>query len=258
MAPRDVLRAQLGAAIADGAPGLDAADRLCRACVELLGVDGAAVSIVSDGTMHGTFGSSGELSRRLDEFQFTFGEGPCLDSVRDAHAVLVGDLQAAEETRWPAYAEAVLSAGVRAVYALPVPFANTHIGALDLYRVAPRKLGGDSLAGGFVAAELVALPLLDLMTTQVDELNRGSGSDQLDRAQLQVGRVDRLEVHQATGMVMAQLSVGAEEALVRLRAHAFAHGLTAAEVAHRIVGRRLSLAEDRSGPSGAGGWDEPS
>jgi hypothetical protein len=241
----------MGAAIADGEPGLAAADRLCRACVDLLGVDGAAVSIVSNGVMHGTFGSSSELSRRLDEFQFTFGEGPCLDSVRDAQAVLVGDLQDPEETRWPAYAEAVLDAGVRAVYALPVPFANTHIGALDLYRIAPWMLGGHGLVGGFVAAELAAVPLLDLMAAQVDAQAAGTSSSDLDQAQAQLGPSDRLEVHQATGMVMAQLNVGPEEALVRLRAHAFVHGLTAAETARRIVARQLTLAEDRRGP-GAG------
>lgn len=245
------MRAQLGAAIAAGDPGMAAADRLCRACVDLLGVDGAAVSIVSDGMMHGTFGASGELSRRLDEYQFTFGEGPCLDSVRDARPVLVGDLQDPEETRWPAYAEAVLGAGVRAVYALPVPFANSHIGALDLYRIAPWVLGGDGLAGGFIAAELAAVPLLDLITAQGDPPVPDEDADELDQSDARLGPLDRLEVHQATGMVMAQLNVGPEEALVRLRAHAFVHGLTAAEVARRIVDRQLNLAEERPGP-GAG------
>lgn len=253
MAPRDNLRAQMGAAIAAGAPGLAAADRLCRACVDLLGVDGAAVSIVSDGVMHGTFGSSNELSRRLDEFQFTFGEGPCLDSVRDARPVLVGDLQDPAEARWPAYAEAVLGAGVRAVYAVPVPFASTHIGALDLYRIAPWMLGGDDgVVGGFVAAELAAVPLLDLMAAQRDPPALNANSDELDQAHARLGALDRLEVHQATGMAMAQLNVGPEEALLRLRAYAFVHGLTAAEVARRIVDRKLSLAEDTPG-AGTGG-----
>ncbi|MBA3742530.1 MAG: GAF and ANTAR domain-containing protein [Sporichthya sp.] len=241
----------MGAAIAAGDPGLAAADRLCRACVDLLGVDGAAVSIVADGVMRGTFGASNELSRRLDEYQFTFGEGPCLDSVRTARPVLVGDLQDPEETRWPAYADAVLGAGVRAVYALPVPFADAHIGALDLYRIAPCMLGGEALAGGVLAAELVAGPLVDLMTAQT--ATDGSRGDEFEEAQALLGPLNRLEIHQATGMVMAQLDVGPEEALVRLRAHAFAYGLTAAETARRIVARQLSLAEDPPGPGAAPG-----
>jgi len=49
---------------------------------------------------------------------------------------------------------------------------------------------------------------------------------------------------------MAQLGVGATEALVRLRAHAFAQELSASEVSWRIIERRLSLERDEP-------WDEP-
>jgi hypothetical protein len=68
------LRASLGGAMDSGDPTLSAADRLCQACVELLDVDGAAISLTLEGSSQGTFASSGGLSRQLDEFQFTFGE----------------------------------------------------------------------------------------------------------------------------------------------------------------------------------------
>lgn len=61
--------------------GLSVADRLCDACVDLLQVDGAAVSLLHDGATQGTFGSSCAMSRELDECQFTFGGGRCLDAV---------------------------------------------------------------------------------------------------------------------------------------------------------------------------------
>jgi AmiR/NasT family two-component response regulator len=61
--------------------------------------------------------------------------------------------------------------------------------------------------------------------------------------------MSRVEVYQATGMVMGQLSVGPAEALVRLRAHAFARGLTASEVAWSIVRRQLSLESDDDQPN---------
>jgi AmiR/NasT family two-component response regulator len=48
-------------------------------------------------------------------------------------------------------------------------------------------------------------------------------------------------------MVMAQAGVGAQDALVRLRAFAYARGRTAAEVAREIVARRLRLDDDTSG-----------
>jgi hypothetical protein len=66
------MRAELGAAMARSAPGLSTANELCTTCVALLGVDGAAISMVLDGASSGTFGSSGQASRRLDEYEFTF------------------------------------------------------------------------------------------------------------------------------------------------------------------------------------------
>lgn len=67
----DRMRSQLSAAVRDAAPGLPAANGLCAACVDLFGVDGAAISMMHEGASQGTFGSSNAISRRLDEYQFT-------------------------------------------------------------------------------------------------------------------------------------------------------------------------------------------
>jgi hypothetical protein len=236
-------RADLGAAVAGAHRGLSVADRLCHACVDLLGVDGAAVSLVHAGASRGTFGSSGELSRQLDELQFTFGEGPCMDAVSEGRAILIGDLGAPAEVRWPAFRGAVLEQGVRAVFAFPIQVASSRVGALDLFRIEPGALRPSDLDGGLIAAELAALPLLDLMTEDVDWDDAAQGGD----GWTQLASLERVEVYQATGMLMGQLDIGPTEALVRLRAHAFAAGLTASEVAWAIVERRLSLAEDDDG-----------
>lgn len=78
----DHLRRTLEASLSGAGNALAAADQLCSACVELLDVDGAAISLMYQGTTHGTYGASGELSRQLDELQFTLGEGPCLEARR--------------------------------------------------------------------------------------------------------------------------------------------------------------------------------
>ena len=58
MAPDlQAVRLELSAVIAAAAPGISAANDLCTACVDLLEVDGAAVSVVYDGASRGTFGS---------------------------------------------------------------------------------------------------------------------------------------------------------------------------------------------------------
>lgn len=232
------VRDGLGAAVAEVGGGLSAADRLCVACVDLLDVDGAAISLVHEGVTRGTFGSSGALGRRLDELQFTFGEGPCLDAVAAGRPVLIADIGDSDERRWPAFAAAVLEAGVRAVFALPVEVAAARVGALDLFRATPGKL--DGLAGGLLAAELAALPLLDLMSADVDWQAVGEGGDGWS----QLASLERVEVYQATGMIMAELDVGSAEALVRLRAHAYAGAQTASEVAWCIVEGGLVLGDD--------------
>jgi len=48
-------------------------------------------------------------------------------------------------------------------------------------------------------------------------------------------------VHQATGMISVQLEVSLAEALVRLRAHAYANDRPLNEVAADVVARRLRL-----------------
>src|SRR5689334_24468919 len=101
------IRDQLLAAVY-GKHGIDAADRLCEACVMLFDVDAAAISLVFDGTNSGTLGSSGEPARMYDELQFILGEGPCLDSVARRAPVFVGDLADPGEARWPVYGPAML------------------------------------------------------------------------------------------------------------------------------------------------------
>ncbi len=236
------LRSQFDAAMSGADNALAAADRLYQACVELLEVDGASISLLlGEHASQGTFGSSGQLSRRLDALQFTFGEGPCLDAVRAGAPVLVADLEHPAQRRWPAFTGALLEAGVRAVFALPVRVSFEQIGALDLYRNSTGSLSGQALDGGLLAAELAALPLLDLMSGALDwSLDRdpaaagGSGWEQL-------ASLERVEVYQATGMIMEELDVDPTEALVRLRGQAFARGMTASELALAVVQRRLSL-----------------
>ncbi len=230
------LRAELGAVVSGAGTALAVADRLCQACVGLLDVDGASISLTLDGTNRGTFGSSGDLSRRLDALQFTFGEGPCLDAVRQGGPVLVADLDDSAETRWPAFTQAVLKAGISAVFALPVSLSAQRVGALDMYRRRPGALSGQALTGGLLAAKLAALPLLDMLAAHRATVSRGE-----EDGWTQLSSLDRVEVYQATGMIVAALDVDATEALVRLRAHAYSRDLTAAEVAWQIVERRLSL-----------------
>ena len=231
------MRERLGASLVGAETPLVAADRLCEACVALFDVDGVSISFIHRGATRGTFGSSGELSRTVDELQFTYGQGPCLDAVQLNRPVAADDLDAPGEARWPALTEAVLKHGIRALYAMPVTVASTPIGALDLYRHRSGPLDGLALTGGLWAASLASLPLLDLMHADVDWQAVGEGSEGF----AQLASLERVEVYQATGMIVAALDVSPADAVALLRAHAVTHGLTASEAAYRVLDRRVSL-----------------
>jgi hypothetical protein len=233
------LQAGLDSAMSRAGSGLAAADVLCRVCVELLEFDGAAFRVLHEGATSGTFGSSGELSWRLEDFQFTFGEGPCLDAAYE-RPVPVADLAEYSERRWPAFAETVLGEGVRAVFALPVSINAATVGGFDLFCHRPGPLTSDQLGASLHAAGLAALPLLDLMGSAVGWESAGEGG----APPPELTFLERVEVYQATGMVMAQLGVGPEEALIWLWAYAFAHDQTASAVAWSVVERRLSFTDD--------------
>lgn len=227
---------KLVAAMADQR-GVEAADRLCEACVGLLGIDAAAVSLVFDGANIGTLGASDAAARMYDEEQFTHGEGPCLDAVTHRAPVIVVDLADPSENRWPAYGPAMLARRIRGVYAIPILVAGEYVGALDLFQTRPTSLEAEQIAGVTVAAELAQMPMLDLLEQNLHDAAAIPGST----AWNEMNTLTRAEVSQATGMLMAQLKIGAPAALVRLRAHAYATDRTATEVARDIIERRLRL-----------------
>ena len=250
----EVMKEQLNAAVVGAPPG-GAANQLCLASVELFGVDGAAMSVIYDGHSRGTFGSSNETSRRLDEYQFTFGEGPCLDAVATHEAVMVPDLDSPHERRWPGFAGAVLDEGVRGVFALPIMVTSVCVGALDLFRTTPGPLEGDQLAGAALAARLASLSLLNLIADSTSGPGHHKDADLTAGGEDAFGLLadmDRIEVYQATGMLIAQLEVGPAEALVRLRAHAIATNQTARHVALAILRRTLKLERDELPHDGTG------
>jgi hypothetical protein len=236
---------QLLAAV-DGRRGEAAANRLCEACVELFDVDAAAISLVFDGANAGTLGHSGGPARQYDELQFTVGEGPCLDSVTNRRPILVFDLADRREARWPLYGPAMLEMSIRGVFAMPVVVAGEYVGALDLFRSDPGDLTAAQLAGAMLAGEMAGVPMLDLMDGDL----LAAASDPAADAWAELTALSRTEVSQATGMLVAQLDVEPAEALVRLRAHAYATRRSATEVARDILDRRLRFEPDRTGAQG--------
>ncbi|RSM55180.1 hypothetical protein DMH03_33940 [Amycolatopsis sp. WAC 01376] len=213
---------------ADG--DLDVVRRICELCVTELAVSGAGMSVMAGPLADGTqilAHSTGEAGKRLEDLQLTVGEGPSVDAFVSGEAVLVPDLDA-EHDRWPAYAPGAVELGVAAVFSFPLHVGAARMGVLDLYRTTPGPLSAPHLSGALALAEAGTVALLNDAETAQGAMLLGQG--ELHSA-----------VHQATGVVTVQLDVSFQEALIRIRAYAYAHHLSLNEVGGRIVRRELVL-----------------
>lgn len=202
---------------------------VCNAAVLRLGVDGASVSAVSGKRAREPLFASDELSAVLEDLQFTTGEGPAADDSRLGAPVLVGDLELAA-ARWPGFVPEAVAAGARAMFAVPLQAGAIQVGVLSLYRAVPGPLAVEELADLLVFADAALHMLLDAASGVSGSPGYRPLNEFADR---------RAMVHQATGMISVQLDVSLEEALVRLRAYAFAHGTALGEVAAEVVSRQL-------------------
>lgn len=234
-------RAWAADAIADGIRGAEPREiprRLCHVAVRLLPVARASVSLCNQG-MPVPLSASDDRAAYLMEVQATLGEGPCLQAARTGAPVLAADLAAGQDAgRWPVFAQQATSLGVRAVYALPLGDNAGCLGTLDLYRDVPGMLSPGELRTAYLMAGVMTVALIALPT---GEENGGHLPGGLWLSEL---ATEHDEVYQAIGMVMAQLGVGEDEALARLRGHAFARGRTVLDVAHDVVAHRKRFEPD--------------
>jgi hypothetical protein len=207
-----------------------ATDRLCVTCAVLTGMSGAGIMLMPDAVAQGSLCTTDATSALIEQVQFTLGEGPCVDAQRLGRPVLEPDLAGAGPGRWAAFAEPVVAAGVGAVFGFPLRLGAVRLGALNLYRDRPGDLTDDQHADALVLADVAAEMILLLQA----RAPAGILADELARsADLHV------VVHQAAGMVAVQLGISVADALVRLRAHAFAQDRPLRDVADDVVARRL-------------------
>lgn len=198
--------------------------RVVRAAVEALPVDGAVIHLMSDGKDAGVAASSTARWRRIGELTFTIGEGPCLDAARSRRPVLAPDLGRAA-MRWPGYTSAVQGHGVAAVFALPMQVGAVSFGVLELFAESPMVLEHDDLTLALAFARVATEMLLDGPSE-----NRGlKVADDLDIP------LNRSEIYQAQGMVMVALGITLAEAMIRMRARAFSDDVPLVDLARSVI-----------------------
>ncbi|WP_028047757.1 GAF and ANTAR domain-containing protein [Cellulomonas sp. URHE0023] len=225
MNARATVLAALAATTARAPANLPLPERLCRACVEVLGADGGAITLASTLPERLTLDSSNGTSARIEDLQDVLGEGPGQDAYRRGTAV-VAHVDGIQGGPFPMFTELAGDiAGPVTVWAIPMHPGGATIGVITLYRVSGDLLY--SVEDAQFLADAVGAALLD--DSSPDAGGRFAKWS------------DRARVHQAVGMTVAQLAIEPDDALAILRAHAFAEATTLDAIAIEVVERRLDF-----------------
>ena len=206
--------------------------RLCQACVDILHADGGSLSLASTDAERMTLCATDDVAARLEDLQEVLGEGPGTAAFRSGRQVVARIPPAREpgDGRWPMFTDAVRQTlGGLTVYAVAIRPGTTTLGVLMLHRAEGGVLNDRPDQAQFLADAVGAALLRE------PEAQSMEGAAWTDRAR----------IHQATGMVIAQLGVEADDALALLRAHAFANASSLLEVAADVVERRLNFTHSR-------------
>lgn len=153
---------------------------------------------------------TGQLALHLDEMQYGYGFGPCMEAVLGGQTIEITDGRT--EDRWPDYMATFLQHGALSSLAVPVPAAQLAAG-LNVY--AP-VAGAFTDAHRHAVVEFAAYAAVAL--TNVDALQ-----DARDQAEnLRAAMESRAAIEQAKGILMERYRVTADQAF-RLLARVSMH-----------------------------------
>ncbi|MDI5980661.1 ANTAR domain-containing protein [Amycolatopsis magusensis] len=167
----------------------------------------------------------------LDNLQYTLGDGPTLEAARVDYTVFEPDLTTTDQARWPLFLPAAMRSSARAVIAAPLRVQGGISGALTGYRATPGTMTPSQFRD-FHRVRQALLPLL-LQSVQSLLVSDSGGGAGLRRY--------REVVEQAAGFLAGALAIPPDQALARLRAHAFHHDRSLTDVARDTLSHRLRL-----------------
>jgi GAF domain/ANTAR domain len=206
-----------------------------RPFLMLLPVSGAAVSTVGDLLGSETVSASDPLAATVDELQFDLGEGPCWDAMMSRRPVLEPHIRR-NTTRWPAFSVAIAEHQISSLFAFPLHVGTLQIGAVDLYSVDVMELSPTQTRHASVLADRVGTHVLRRALASAGEAYEDTGS-----------AFSRRIIHQATGVVIAQLHLPPDEARLIIQGQAFATSRSVMTVADDILQGRIVFTHGTDG-----------
>ncbi|HEY7594477.1 MAG TPA: GAF and ANTAR domain-containing protein [Actinophytocola sp.] len=204
---------------------IDFLHTLATRSVELLDADAAGIMLADhDGGLH-VMASSAEEARLLELYELQNNEGPCLDCFRSGRPVARDDLPAMRSS-WPAFTEQLQLLGFHSAQALPMRLREETIGALNLFRLEPGRLGEADLGIGQAMADVATVGLIQ---------ERSLAASELLATQLQTALTSRVRLEQAKGMLAERTGLPMDQAFRLMRDFARGRGRRLSDVAAHII-----------------------
>jgi hypothetical protein len=203
--------------------------RLCEAIRRVVGAAGVVATIGYLSDVRTTLCATDDVAAAVDSLQELVGEGPGFDAARGGRMVTchLGDVH---QSRWPDLSRALWDElSDVTIFAMPIRANAGLAGVVTLYTRHRRPLK---------VSEEIAVVLARAIGTALLAEGR---KQQASAEGLRGPWTSRVVVYQATGMVMAQLGVNAEDALSLLRSRAYTDEADLDAVARQVVKRELTF-----------------
>jgi hypothetical protein len=211
--------------------------RLTKACVQVLPITGAGLSLFSAPTMRIPIGASDDTATAAERAQFTVAQGPCFAAHHTGGQVVAPESVIAK--RWPLFYDLIAQTPVRGILSCPLHDGLSRVGVLDLYVPRSEDLADiDPAEIGTITAYITAALMQDDMFVNFRNGPPWDGPLWLTNPAV----VARTFVMMAMGMVTVATGLRLDDALAALRAHAYAVDRTLDSIAWDIVHRNLPAA----------------
>ncbi len=210
---------------------------ICSEFMNRLAISGVVISIVDSGGRRSTVAATDVVAARWDEVELEVGAGPLHDAATTTTAQLIPDVLTSALN--PLLASHFDDLGVRAAFTFPLTLGSATVGVAGLYQTTPGTLSNADLHTAARLARSVTIPAVRaaLRLAAHDGADGSKGTDGSDDlTDTRHAPELRREVHQATGMISAQLDVTMSEAFARLRANAVASERSISAVSRDVVG----------------------
>jgi GAF domain-containing protein len=181
-------------------------ERVASMAVQAIpGADGAGLTLLESDRAD-IIVKSTEFVRKIDDIQYSLGQGPCISAAQTGTTMRSGSLGA--DPRWPRFGPRAGRLGVHSVLSLPLLTPGGVVGAMNVYAHAKNAFDERSEELG----ELFAVPAaISVLNAQI------LAQSQRLATQLQAALTSRPVIDQAIGILISRSGDTAAEAFHRLQ-----------------------------------------